>query len=131
MNLWILTEERPKKTVIKQILDKLVQDKKWKITYNEIHIKPVIENKKFTFTYQVVGVNIESIDNIFMKIVTGYGSFVDFLLFLQENKPDENSIPLYAIEETKTSDAESRNTGYIRDAQSLYMSISTIQIAKR
>jgi len=122
VNLWILTEERPKKNVIKQILSKLAEDKKLKITVKEIHIKPIIEDKKFTFTYQVIGVDIESIDNIFMKIISGYGSFIDFLLFIQDNEPDKNSIPLYAIEETKTSDIESRNTGvYQRCSKFVYV----------
>ncbi len=46
-----------------------------------------------------------------MKITRGYSSFVDFLVFFQKNEPDHKSLPIYAIEETKTDDQESRNTG--------------------
>ncbi len=40
-----------------------------------------------------------------MKTVSGNSSFTDFLIFYQKDEP------IYAIEETKTDDKESRNTG--------------------
>lgn len=120
-NLWILTEERPKKEVIELIIRKLVEDKKLKANFDRIKIKPIIKDGKFLFTYQILGINIESINNIFMKIVSGKSSFVDFLIFIQELEPDTNSIPPYVIEETKTTDAESRNTGvYQRCSKFVY-----------
>lgn len=111
MNLWILTEERPKKMVIEQIIRKFGDDKKLKVDISNVRIMPIIKDKKFSFMHKVLGVTIESIDNIFMKIVSGKSSFVDFLVFIQESEPNKDSIPIYAIEETKTSDVESRNTG--------------------
>jgi len=121
MNLWILTEERPKKEVIELIIRKLAEDNKLKVNFEKVKIRPIIKNKKFSFTYKVVGVNLESIDDILIKIVSGESSFVDFLIFLQENEPDANSLPLYAIEETKTADVESRNTGvYQRCSKFVY-----------
>jgi hypothetical protein len=51
------------------------------------------------------------IGKIYIKTVSGYSSFVDFLLFYQDSEPKQGDIPMYAIEETKTDDRESRNTG--------------------
>ncbi|MCA6071405.1 MAG: hypothetical protein LE168_03335, partial [Endomicrobium sp.] len=45
------------------------------------------------------------------KTVSGYSSFVDFLVFFQNKEPTTKDKPIYAIEETKTDDSESRNTG--------------------
>lgn len=64
----------------------------------------------------------KKINKVFIKIVSGYSSFVDFLIFYQNDPPNENDIPLYAIEETKTDDKESRNTGvYQRASKFVYL----------
>lgn len=114
-NIWLLTEERPKPSVILQIIEMYCADFGDKITLQEtIKIKPIIQNGKFVFTYIVEGLKVEKADNIYIKTISGYSSSVDFLLFKQENEPKENDlteVPLMAIEETKTSDDESRNTG--------------------
>jgi hypothetical protein len=110
-NLWLLTEERPKKEVIKTIIEKFSNDQKLSTKTNGINITPIIENNKFLFKYVVTGVTIENTQNIFIKIVSGDSSFVDFLVFYQECEPTKFDQPLYGIEETKTSDKESRNTG--------------------
>ena len=111
MNLWILTEEKPKKNVIELLLNRLAKDRKLKVALDKIRIVPITKQKRFSFTHQVVGISIESISKIFLKIVSGRSSFVDFLIFMQEDGPDKDSVPLYAVEETKTADIESRNTG--------------------
>ena len=49
MNLWLLTEERPKRTVVKQIITKFAEDRNLKAEFNELEIKPIIENKRFTW----------------------------------------------------------------------------------
>jgi hypothetical protein len=36
---------------------------------------------------------------------------MDFLVFYQNDEPKITDKPIYAIEETKTDDGESRNTG--------------------
>lgn len=46
-----------------------------------------------------------------MKTVSGNSSFTDFLIFYQKDEPTLKDEPIYAIEETKTDDKESRNTG--------------------
>ncbi|MHA1835157.1 MAG: hypothetical protein ACTSV7_14370 [Candidatus Baldrarchaeia archaeon] len=121
-NLWILTEERPKKEVVNLILLKMARDMHLQISKVALKIVPINQNNRFSFIYEVVGPNIESIDKILIKVVSGYSSFVDYLLFIQDNEPDPTSVPLYAIEETKTSDYESRNTAvYQRCTKFVYV----------
>lgn len=114
-NIWLLTEERPKPSVVTQIIEMYCSDfNDTIILHNEVKIRPIIENGLFQFVYLVEGLKVEKANNIYIKTVSGYSSFLDFLLFKQENAPQENNleeIPLMAIEETKTSDDESRNTG--------------------
>jgi hypothetical protein len=115
-NLWILTEERPKREVIANILMMFAKDNKFACFIDIIRILPILENGKFTFLYEVVGFRCNKIKRVFIKSVSGFSSFVDFLIFYQEKKPTEKDIPLYAIEETKTDDKESRNTGVYQRA---------------
>lgn len=115
-NLWILTEERPKREVITKILMKFAEDEKISCSIDIIKIIPVLENNRFTFLYQITGFECNEIRNVFIKSVSGLSSFVDFLVFYQDEQPTQESIPLYAIEETKTDDKESRNTGVYQRA---------------
>jgi len=117
MNLWILTEERPKKDVIGKIIEKFVREKAIACFFDTIRILPVLNNAgDFTFTYEVIGVNSSIVKKIFLKIVSGKSSFVDFLILYQNEEPIASDIPIFAIEETKTDDAESRNTGVFQRA---------------
>ena len=111
MNLWILTEERPKLEVLEVIIQRFLADSKWCAFVDNLRILPVVEDSKFTFTYEIIGVKCNQIQKIFLEIVSGTSSFVDYLVFFQEHKPTQNDTPLYLIEETKTDDSESRNTG--------------------
>ncbi len=121
-NVWILTEERPKIDVILTILKKVGADNNFEIQSDEIKIIPIIKEGRFTFLFKVEGIKCEGFENIFIKIASGNSSFVDFLIFLQETEPDQSSKPLYAIEETKTDDSESRNTGvYQRCSKFVYV----------
>lgn len=124
MKLWILTEEKPKKEIISEILKIFSQefsDNKLK-NYDNLEIIPIIENYNqliFTFTYKVI--NITFPYEILIKTVSGNSSFVDYLVFFQETEPDPkenlvNNNLLFAIEETKTNDKESRNTGIYQRA---------------
>lgn len=115
-NLWILTEERPKRDVIARILLKFTNDKNFACFIDTIRILPILKNGQFTFLYEVVGFCCNKIDKVFLKLVSGYSSFVDFLVFYQKEEPTNKDIPLYAIEETKTDDKESRNTGVYQRA---------------
>ncbi len=119
-NIYILSEERPKTSVVYQLL-LLVRshlnikptDEEENHHINNIKILPEINKGRFTFNYLVKGINIEGIDNIVIKLSKGYSSFVDFLVFVQDHAPNpegENNL-IFGVEETKTRDSESRNTG--------------------
>lgn len=114
MNIYILTEEKPKISVVRQLLDIYKNDfnGEYKITSNMI-VMPFFKGDYFDFSYELWGVEAKGIDRIILKTVSGSSSFIDFLFFISENEPlqDDGNIPLFAVEETKTSDDESRNTG--------------------
>ena len=112
-NLWILFEERPKLEVIKKILQIYAEDNKDKFDTKNIKIRPVFKNNNFQFYYEIENCKISNIEKIYLFLVSGYSSFVDFLLFKSKTKPSENDNLkkcLYGIEETKTDSSESRNT---------------------
>lgn len=112
MNLWILTEERPKKEVLQMIFEYFAKDHNCGFFGDSIRIIPLLnKDKTFSFTYEVIGFKCAKIDKVFIKIVSGKSSFTDFLVFYQDKLPEISDAPIYAIEETKTDDKESRNTG--------------------
>lgn len=116
-NLWILTEERPKKEVIQKIVQKFIADHEIAGFIDELRIIPVLDsNKKFTSTYQILGLQTPAVSNVYLRIITGNSSFVDYLVYFQDEEPSPEQRPVYAIEETKTDDAESRNTGVFQRA---------------
>ena len=112
--LWILTEERPKNSVIYTILKEYCLNSCSSISGETVNIRPKSSNDgKFSFEYLVEGVDVQDIDEINIKIVSGYSSFMDYMLIKQSSMPTDHSLDniLFLLEETKTSDAESRNTG--------------------
>ncbi|MDR2152476.1 MAG: hypothetical protein LBO72_06620 [Helicobacteraceae bacterium] len=121
--LWILSEERPKAEVLKQIISKFALDNRLSYFVDNLRILPILEDGKFAFTYELIGVRCNKIDKIYIKTISGYSSFVDFLIFYQNRQPDPaKDFPDYAIEETKTDDSESRNTGvYQRCSKFIYI----------
>jgi len=110
-NLWFLTEERPKKEVLSTIFTKFIKDYGYTGFIDTLRIFPILVDNKFTFTYEVTGFRCNKIDKVYIKTVSGNSSFTDFLIFYQECEPTIEDQPIYAIEETKTDDKESRNTG--------------------
>lgn len=125
MKIYILTEEKPKASVIKQLMDIYNDDFGVGYTIKEpIKIKPIFADNKFTFDYVVEGIKINGIEDIIIKTVSGESSFLDFLFYVQDHSPIEGSKteePLFAVEETKTSGAESRNTNaYQRGTKFIY-----------
>jgi hypothetical protein len=122
-NLWILTEERPKREIIAAILYEFSKDNGLPCFIDTIRILPILgTDRKFSFLYEIVGFHSNKINKIFLKIVSGYSSFVDYLVFYQDNEPGEGDTPLYGIEVTKTDDSESRNTGvYQRASKFVYL----------
>lgn len=121
-NIWILTEERPKETVIQTILNRVATDHKLEMVITDLKVVPIFKEGRFTFLYKVVGVSSKDLGNVYLKLASGNSSFVDFLVFIQEDEPKQDDMPLYAIEETKTDDSESRNTGiYQRCSKFVYV----------
>jgi hypothetical protein len=110
-NIWILTEERPKKEVLEEILRKFCSDNKFTAFIDNFRIIPLVEGKKFSFCYELKGFDCNKVNKVFIKTVSGNSSFVDFMIFYQESEPNNSDEPFYVIEETKTDDNESRNTG--------------------
>ena len=110
-NIWFLTEERPKKEVLVQIFQKFAKDRGFAVFVDTIRIFPILTDGKFTFTYEVTGFRCNSVDKVYIKTISGNSSFTDFLVFYQNEEPTLKDEPIYAIEETKTDDKESRNTG--------------------
>lgn len=131
-NIWILAEERPKNNVIHTLVKRLAEDYKLKVKINRIKIRPILtKDKRFDFTYIVEGIRIIGVGSIYIKMVSGNSSFVDFLVFYQEDEPDMKSIPVYAIEETKTDDSESRNTGaYQRSSKFVFINFYYPKVKK-
>lgn len=131
--LWILTEERPKKKVVGRVVD--IAAKLLGISYiypGGLRIIPRIENGRFVFAYEVLGFNSKSFDSIIIKTVSGNSSFVDYLVYFQEELPRPDQAPLVAIEETKTTDAESRNTAvFQRCSKFVYIDAFYPGIGKR
>lgn len=120
-NLWILTEEKPKKSVVFTILKKYATEynKNLEVRMDEnFEIIPLFNKKIFTFKYEVKGVALSDINKIYLKTVSGDSSFLDYLLFEQDEEPveNDNTHMIMAFEETKTSDEESRNTGVYQRA---------------
>ena len=122
-NLWILTEERPKKIVLEMILSYFAKDYNFGFLGSSLQILPLLDqNKCFDFTYEVIGFKCSKIDHIYIKTISGKSSFTDFLVYYQADKPTQKDKPIYAIEETKTDDKESRNTGvYQRCSKFVYI----------
>lgn len=111
--LWILTEERPKQEVLRKIALIIAQDYDISVDFSQkISFSPVFE-EYFQFTYEVKGIFFDKdfVSNIKLKIISGSSSFVDYLVYKQLEEPISQDEPIYAIEETKTDDSESRNTG--------------------
>ena len=52
-NLWILTEERPKKEVIKKIIEKTNNYKNLSIKIENFKIEPVIKDNKFLHIFKI------------------------------------------------------------------------------
>lgn len=110
--LWILSEERPKTAVIGFLLEKFSKDQGIASFIDTLRVVP-LHNEKLDFSlwYEVLGYKTPKVEKVLLKIISGNSSFIDFLVFYQEKEPREGDRPLFMVEETKTDDEESRNTG--------------------
>lgn len=121
-NLWLYTEERPRVSTIQTIVGKFASDRNLKFAFSQKgKILPLMKKGLFTFVYKIEGIKCERVKDIFVQIISGSGSFVDHIVFYSEQKPLLSDQPIYLIEETKTDDKESRNTGvYQRCSKFVY-----------
>lgn len=121
--IWILTEERPKKKVISELIKRIFKELEIEFYFLEnIIITPIVEDGKFLFRYLVRGWHTPLIANVYIEVISGTSSFVDYLVYESIDRPSPQDIPLLVIEETKTSDGESRNTGvYQRATKFIYL----------
>lgn len=116
-NLWILTEERPKKEVVREILNKFFAAHGIAAFIDTLRIVPILDRQdSFTSRYKILGINSTGVQNVLLRIISGNSSFVDYLVYFQEEEPKPSERPVFAIEETKTDDSESRNTGVFQRA---------------
>lgn len=115
--LELISEECPTPRVVKGIIEALSADKVLPAvkTGAIVAIKPVMDDKgRFSYLYQVEGISIEGISEVFVTIGRGQGSFVDYIATLRNDRSEVGASldvkPLALIEVTKTVDGESRNT---------------------
>ena len=119
IKVWILSEERPKPEVLKKIIEIYCQNKGFTLTadISAVNVLPIFTDHKFDSVYRITGVEINEASEVLLKIVSGYSSFVDFLIYETVNDlPTPAQNPTLIIEETKTADTESRNTGIFQRA---------------
>lgn len=114
-NIYILTEERIKISVIEKILNIYIRDNNSDHEFvGNISLKPIFNDKIFCNYYEIENCKINNINKIYSLIVSGTTSFVDHLIFEQDSKPTDYSLKSknikYAFEDTKTDSTESRNT---------------------
>lgn len=122
--LWVLTEERPKKEVLETILRKFAQEQNLAAFIDTLRIIPILSDGNFTSTYKVLGFTSPSVSSVYLKVVSGNSSFVDYLVYFQDDLPSPEQRPLFGIEETKTDDSESRNTGvFQRSSKFVYIDV--------
>jgi len=115
MNLWILTEESISYSEITKIIEESSKKHSLDIKLETLSIQPYIVNDIFQHEYHVTGFSSTKINNIYICGIQAYSQnpFVDFLVFLQEEKPNPEDLfknCIYAIEATKTNTYDSRNT---------------------
>ena len=82
-NLWILTEERPKKDVLATIFNRYSKEKNIACFIDNNRIIPILEDNKFSFVYKVIGYNTPKVI-MFLRIVSGKSSFVDYIILTHQ-----------------------------------------------
>lgn len=131
-NLWILTEERPKKSVLKMIFSYFAQDQKCGFFGDTIRIIPLLDSEKcFDFTYQVVGFTCAKVNKIFIKTVSGSSSFVDFLIYYQDDQPEQKTNLCMQLKRRKLMTRRAETQVCISGAVNSFSSITFIRAVRR
>lgn len=107
-NLWVLTEEKPKKYVIKEII-KSNEEINCNSNLDKLEIVPEFDSGRFQHSYEIKNLSFENLDSAYIKLIDGNSSFVDYMVYRSSKQPSTKDEPLMAIEETKTNIYESRN----------------------
>ena len=66
-NLYILTEERPKISVLATILQKFSTDQKAPCFIDNLRILPILEKDTFSFTYELIGFRSNIVNKVFIR----------------------------------------------------------------
>lgn len=122
-NLWLLTEERPKNNIVTNLLNIYIETRPMAdlVISDDMKVIPVFKSAVFLGLYIVQGATFNK-RPIYIIIISGESSFVDYLFFETIEKPRLSDTPTMAIEVTKTNDKESRNTGaYQRITKFVYI----------
>lgn len=69
VNLYILTEERPKIEVLRSIIKLFLNDFGFCAFIDNLRILPIVKDSIFSFSYELIGVRSEQIRKIFLEIV--------------------------------------------------------------
>ncbi len=105
-NLWLLSEEKVSEDILNII--HWVCKGNVLIDHKNINYRKTIIDKKLF--YQIIGVSSDTYDNFYYGLVSRDGNgFVDYLIYSQENIPEENSVPDFVLEATKNNGKESGN----------------------
>ena len=88
-HLWILTEERPKIEVLRTILELFSADTGGAFI-DHLRIIPILTNNRFSFAYELIGYKSGVVDKVYIKTISGTGSFVDYLIYHQFREPEPN-----------------------------------------
>lgn len=121
MKVIIRTEERPKRSTVAKVLNTVYSSTLGE--HDIIIIPECTPDGRFSFLYSVqTRVSILGISEIKLQIVSGSSSFIDYLIFEVNDFGVEYLKAM--IEETKTDDSESRNTGvYQRASKFVYANL--------
>jgi len=132
-NLWILGEEGLRSEPIKHIIEHFAELKNTSTLSSGITFRELTEGSSFTGLYKVGGIKIPGVDNIFYEIVSGSGSFVDYIVFNQESRPTPEDEPDLLVEDNKSRPSDAGNMHKQRlikfvNAEWYYPSVSTLYL---
>jgi hypothetical protein len=110
--LWIMSEERLKPNTLRLLLELSEERVFGSVAAISTPVcTPRYESDgRFSGSYEVTGYSHPQVAEVVVEIVEGYSSFVDCMIYYQAEAPIPTDPPLLAVEITKTTDLESRNT---------------------
>lgn len=126
--LWILTEERPKRKVIGEILTRFVETQGIAAFFDTIRIIPVLTDEaNFSSTYRVLGFSSPAISDVLLKLVSGNSSFVDYLIYFQEEEPTATQQPSLLLRRQRRTMLKAEILASFKELRSSFTSTSITQ----